>query len=142
MSLARQPVSFSLYGERRIMEQLLDFTAQTTIAASYGLFQILYTTAIRPQNWQGVAGGHNPHFLLNPQENAALSTGYLRRSFENANRSAAARNGVFASATQFRDVFFAAFNMYNHGGPRGIYGTEVLNFAALYPPRPSTTIFP
>lgn len=46
----------------------IDFTAQTTIAASYGLMQLMYVTAI-DGGWQTTDGRRNPSLLFdNPPE--------------------------------------------------------------------------
>ncbi|HWO58026.1 MAG TPA: hypothetical protein VNN55_10715, partial [bacterium] len=56
---------------------IVPFVAQTTIAASYGLLQIWWATALSPMNWNRGAAGR-PSELMDPPVNIALSSGYLR----------------------------------------------------------------
>jgi hypothetical protein len=57
-----------------------DFVAQTTIASSYGMAQLLWSTAVRPMNWNQGNGG-NPHVLFYLNVDLNLATGYLRRKY-------------------------------------------------------------
>jgi hypothetical protein len=58
-----------------------DFVAQTTLAASYGLKQVMYTTAVNPMNWNNGAGGP-PLGLIDATVNLDISSAYLRTRFE------------------------------------------------------------
>jgi hypothetical protein len=78
----------------------VDFTAQTTIAASYGLMQVMYTTAIRPMGWTGLKvtpacdpTDCNPRYLFDIPANLQLGGGsieiassLLRKGFIENNR--------------------------------------------------------
>ena len=58
----------------------LQFTAQTSIAASYGLLQVLYTTAIAPIGWNDQQGRH-PSALLVPETIVELAAKYLSAQY-------------------------------------------------------------
>lgn len=128
--------------------ELLDFTAQTPIAASWGLFQIMYATAIAPMHWPGVNGHRNPSLLFDTEQNLAagggsvdLGTGYLRRVFSRANPQVSLADPNFSRRSAFESAFQRAFNYYNHNGVDGQYGINVMNYTRSYTPVPSTSIF-
>lgn len=50
----------------KVDPSLLDFTAQTTIASSYGLLQILYPTAIKPMYWKNAHASAKSTAVVNP----------------------------------------------------------------------------
>lgn len=58
-----------------------DWIAQTTVASSYGLSQIMYTTAVQPGKWNGGNGG-NPSRLFDPSLSLQLGARYLRKCFD------------------------------------------------------------
>jgi hypothetical protein len=58
---------------------LLNFTAQTPLASSYGLLQIMYTTAIDSMGWEGIDGAQNPSNLFDTDANLAAGGGSLGR---------------------------------------------------------------
>ena len=55
----------------------LEFTAQTSLAASYGLFQFMYVTAIDEKKWPGTPLGQNPSLLFDTEENIRAGGGTL-----------------------------------------------------------------
>jgi len=57
-----------------------DFVAQTTIASSYGMAQLLWSTAVAPMAWNGGNGG-NPHYLFHPDLILNLGAKYLRSRY-------------------------------------------------------------
>ncbi len=132
---------------------LLSFTAQTPLAASYGLLQILYPTAIAPMQWPGVGGARNPSFLFDTQANLSadggslmLGSGYLRRVFSRANLNVSLSDPNFPSREAFRDAFQRAFNLYrgttSESGLRtGPYGLDVLHFSDFFLPVSAGPIF-
>ena len=127
---------------------LLAFTAQTPLAASYGLLQILYRTAIDVMNWPGVDGHRNPSLLFDTSANQTagggsltLASGYLRRIYSRANPSVSVTMPAFDSPNSFASAFEKAFNFYNHASITGAYGASVLRFVPRYAPVPSSTIF-
>ncbi len=64
-------VDYNYYADRSV-----DKIAQTIISSSYGLMQILYTTAIQMGHvTSGV--GNDPALLLDPETNISLATKYL-----------------------------------------------------------------
>lgn len=145
--------------------KLLEFTAQTPLAASYGYLQILYSTADKPMRWVGVSGARNPSLLFDTEDNLRngggsldLGSGYLRRVLGVANTGIDPGNPTFCgrafcgrtvggplplgSSCDLEAVFRRAFNYYNHGGATGMYGAVVLTNACRYPPQQATSIFP
>jgi len=127
---------------------LLDFTAQTPIAASYGFLQILYTTAIAPMRWRGINGSRNPSFLFDTDAHLSAGggsldagSGYLRRIFGRANPTINLPSPAFTAPTDFTAAFRRAFNMYNHKSTTGGYGAAVIGNAASFSPVPATSIF-
>jgi len=129
--------------------ELLQFTAQTPIAASYGLLQILYDTAIKPMSWSGIDGARNPSYLFDTDVNIAggggslsLASGYLRRIFARANPTISVTDPSFASPSDFTDAFDNAFNYYNHSSTTGEYGPLVILKAERFLPTQATPIFP
>jgi hypothetical protein len=129
---------------------LLNFTAQTPTAASYGMFQVVYTTAIATR-WPGVNGGQlNPHYLFDTVANLAVGGGsvqvaltVLRDAFERAN-GGASTNPRYRNQDGLEDDFRRAFNMYNHahtGNQPNDYGPGVILDSRAFNPRPSSNIF-
>jgi hypothetical protein len=131
----------------------LNFTAQTTIASSYGLLQVLYSTAISPMQWEGVNGKQNPSLLFDAPSNVSsgggslvLGTGYLRRVFSTANPMVLVDSPDFVNQGALERAFRRAFNYYNgtrkeKGLENGIYGVRVLEFSKGFLPVPSGPIF-
>jgi len=129
---------------------LLDFTAQTPLAASYGLLQILYSTAIAPMNWAGVGPlkRRNPSLLFDTPANLEsgggsleLGSGYLRRVFLKANPLVSVSDPELFDSSAFEAAFERALNVYNRTKPTGPYGDLVLNFSRQFEPIPATSIF-
>ena len=130
----------------RAEPDLLDFTAQTPLAASYGLLQILYPTAISPMQWRGVNGARNPSLLFDSEANLAagggslpLGSNYVRRLFQRVN-SSLLLDPVVSNREMFDQAFssaFQAYNLYRDG-----YGAGVLQASQNYQPLPATSIFP
>jgi hypothetical protein len=125
---------------------LLDFTAQTPVAASYGWFQVLYSTAIGG-NWAGVGGHLNPSYLFDIPENLAAGGGSVRVAMVRLRGGFVAENGAsatFATPDDFAVAWQSAFNNYNHNfGAEAArpYGIRVLQLSQSYLPVPSGAIF-
>jgi hypothetical protein len=135
---------------------LMDFTAQTDLAASYGLLQVMYPTAISPMGWTGVNGARNPSYLFDYPDSRIdtgtsslpLGTGYFARySFVKANGRGLSTNPGFDGpqpSQDFAQVFEDAFNVYNHNSTsdfRG-YGSQIVEtFGPTFMPVPVATIF-
>ena len=92
-----------------LQPQILDFVAQTPVASSWGMLQVLYPTATSAMGWQGVSGKLNPHLLSDNDLNADLSTGYSARIYTRANTMT-----NFSRFDEFEDSFRRTFNLYNH----------------------------
>ncbi len=127
---------------------LLNFTAQTTIAASYGIMQLLYTTAIRPMGWTGIktAGACdidptdcNPSYLFDLPQNISIGGGsvvlaseFLRRGFVRYNPTVSLNDPAYLSNTNLDQNYVDMFQIYNL---KPQYGTDILNqYAPLFPP--------
>lgn len=131
----------------------LNLTAQTTIASSFGLLQVLYSTAIAPIQWEGVNGKQNPSLLFDTPSNVAsgggslvLGSGYLRRVFSRANPMVLVADPDFANQAALELTFRRAFNYYNGTRKKdalenGPYGIQALNFSREFLPIPSGSIF-
>jgi len=124
--------------------RLLRFTAQTSLASSYGLLQILYSTALAPMGWAGINGAKNPSYLFDTESNIEngggslkIGSGYLRRIFSRANPNISS----FSTPVEFEKAFINAFNMYNRGTIVGDYGPAVISRSTAFAPLPSTPIF-
>ncbi len=127
----------------------LDFTAQTTLASSYGLMQVLYRLAVEDLKWTGANGAKNPSNLSDTPANLGTGGGslrlgatYLRICFTRANKrvpSWSLENPNSADSVQ--NLFFKAFNWYNHNGTKGTYGTETVARISSFLPRTTTPIF-
>ncbi len=133
---------------------ILDFTAQTPLAASYGLMQMLYTTAIAPMGWTGLKptgacrvdpDDCNPSSLFDTSANVAagggsvaLASDYLRRRFQQRNRAVSQTDPRFGNPAQLEAAYRNMLQGYNQAPA---YPGEVLAFAALFPPVPATSIF-
>jgi len=135
---------------------LLDFTAQTDLAASCGLLQMGYITAIsRPIAWHGVGGRKNPSYLFDTDANLAagggtlgIGTVYLRKTcFPKANPEVDIAGPEFDSYdgdAGFRMAYQKAFNVYNHNATndQNQYGSTIVSTnAAQYMPVPTGPIF-
>lgn len=111
--------------------RLLDFTAQTTLASSYGLLRISYITAIGAVKWEALNNAWNPSCLFDTKANwangggsLAPGTGYLANLFfnENVNPDLDPSNPAFSAPDDFANAFINAFNYYNHNTTGGPYG--------------------
>lgn len=101
-----------------------DFIAQTTLAASYGLTQVMWPTAYRPMRWPGIDGHRNPYLLFSPNVSLDIGAKYLRTCYE------AEYTG------QWVHDWRVALGDYNGGigTPNYQYADEVLQFANSYHP--------
>jgi hypothetical protein len=132
----------------------LTFTAQTPLAASFGLLQLLYSTA-QGYGWAGINGHRNPSYLFDTPSNLAAgggsldpASGYLRRQYLTANPTVSQTAPHFNGVSDFTNAWVRALNDYNHSSPTcpppptPCYGTSVLNFSGRYTPVRSSNIFP
>lgn len=99
------------------------WTAQTSLAASYGYMQVLYTTAINPLHWTGVDdGSKNPSYLLDSSTNIArhggsveLGTSYVAINVQKAHPSDVA-SPQCDSLSDLEGIFEEGWHAYNKGG--------------------------
>jgi hypothetical protein len=124
---------------------LLNFTAQTPLAASYGLLQILYSTALHPMGWKGEGGHVNPSLLFDTDSridagtsSLPLGVGYLASRFLAKNRGVS----QFQNVDEFTLAFRRAFGAYNNTGADDDYAKNVVAYAGTYPPVPTGSVFP
>ena len=135
------PKNFFSYLDYRVSNR--SFTAQTVLAASYGLTQILYTTAVQFIHFvDGNKIGRAPSALFDPRTSIDLGTEYLAglfmRSFRNPNLAGAP---TFSDTDEFERKFGVALERYNRGPWAQVheddlqgYATEVLTNSAQYEP--------
>jgi hypothetical protein len=97
----------------------LDFTAQLTLAASYGLMQVMYVTAIQ-EGWTGTPEGQNPSFLLDTPENLLAGggslepgSGFLTRRYRNMNGDVTASSPNFSGYAALQKTFRRTYQAYN-----------------------------
>jgi hypothetical protein len=121
------------------------FTAQTTLAASYGLLQVMYGRAIR-EGWSSADGAQNPHLLFdNPgaaregQGSMVVGATIVRKSVREIARD---KNAAFppASREALELLFTSGWQDYNPG-ERG-YGIAVGTLATQFVPRPQAPVLP
>lgn len=130
---------------------LLTFTAQTPEAASYGLMQLLWTTAL-DDGWSTTDGQKNPHFLFDTPLSPAFQTGSLAagtyhfyQSYKNCTTPDWRTDPNFPSYDAYKAQIIAAYNWYNHGhgDHNRNYGIDAWNFSQQYlPSHAGTLIFP
>lgn len=110
--------------EAKLNPALLDFTAQTGLAASYGLMQIMYPTAVSLMHWKdgdrpGQMPAINPSRLFDTPENLAAGDGSLVLGAEYGAEQYLRAHGnslpPLASADEFFASWYPALNFYNHG---------------------------
>ena len=119
---------------------LLNFTAQTTLAGSYGLFQVLHDTAVTTLKWAGLDGNSdrkNPSYLFDTTDNLNRGGGTIGLAQELVRKFYP--SGTPASQSEFRQGFIKSYVDGYNG--RASYGTEVFGFAANYGPVQNGSIF-
>jgi len=113
--------------------------AQTLIAASYGLMQVLYTTAVQNMGWKAGANRaaeRHPSFLFDPKENLDLGVGYLADGWIVGGN----QMPFYASMAEYRHAIWEAYANYNgewNYRKSRDYGKDILNNrVGIYPPLP------
>jgi hypothetical protein len=129
----------------------IDFTAQTPLAASYGLMQEMYVVAAE-LNWKTTDGRQNPSLLFDTKANTDIGGGSVAvGTLEFYKRYRACRSGDFATDPDFKDsddyksMMIDALNYYNHGSKNTYltYGSDAWNYAQTFSPsHPLSKIFP
>ncbi len=90
------------------------FTAQTVLAGSYGLMQVLYTTAVIDLNFTEGGVGRAPSRIFEVRTGLDLGTGYLRRMFR-LTFPTLARNSTFVDFAELKRKMGVALEKYNRG---------------------------
>jgi hypothetical protein len=98
------------------------FTAQTALASSFGLMQVMYTIAVIDLNWSGNASSRkNPSFLFDTSANHAQQLGSVRLGSQidvrNFNRTLRRAGGNIPTADVLLLLFNDAWQLYNPGKP-------------------------
>lgn len=130
---------------------LNSFTAQTPLAASYGLMQTMYAVAME-YGWATDDGRQNPSLLFDTAENWAVGGGSLSLgTLEFYKRYRKCRLGDWATDPDFDDsdeyqsMIIDALNYYNHGNKQTnmTYGQNAWNYSLKFlPTHPASKIFP
>lgn len=115
-------------------EALLDFPAQTVVAASYGYFQYTYWTAIG-EGWTGINNIQNPLFLFDDPQYQISGGGTLRltarSSVQNVRKiDPSLAMGTYSTYGDFEYAIEGMLMKHNKGkiGPRkpGNYADRIL----------------
>ncbi|MEW6758629.1 MAG: hypothetical protein AB1347_10445, partial [Acidobacteriota bacterium] len=110
-----------------------DYVAQTVVASSYGLMQVLYSTAVQTQRWlpgNGRGAERHPARLFDPDVSLALGASF------DAKQTACQLGDAswnFTSLEAFRDAWIRGFGAYNTGvcrEPNKDYGGTILEKAS------------
>ena len=131
--------------------KLLEFTAQTPTAASYGLMQVMYVKA-KELGWQSSTGARNPSLLFDTAANLAAGDGSIKAgtlgfywAYRNCTAPDWATDPNFSSSDAYRQQIVAALNWYNHGNANRnpTYGDDAWNYSlAFRPSHPLSLVFP
>lgn len=121
------------------------FTAQTTLAASYGLLQVMYGRAIH-EGWASADGAQNPHLLFDNPGAAIQGQGSMvvgaRIVRQSVLEIASEKNTAFppASHEALLELFTGGWQNYNPGEEG--YGSAIAALAAHFLPRPQAPVLP
>jgi hypothetical protein len=131
--------------------QMLDFTAQTPTAASYGLMQTMYVKAAE-LHWSTFNGMKNPSLLFDSPQNLAagggsLSVGTLEfyKAYRNCRTGDWATDPNFKDSDEYHGIIVDALNWYNHGNSNKNpnYGANAWAYSQQFSPsHPLSKIFP
>jgi len=130
---------------------MLEFTAQTPTAASFGLMQTMYVRAIE-LGWETTDGRQNPSLLFDTPANAAIGGGSLAigtlefySAYRACNPPDLSTDPDFTGSAAYQSQIVDALNYYNHGhASRNLsYGDNAWAFSQRYlPSHPLSKIFP
>jgi hypothetical protein len=130
---------------------MLEFTAQTPLASSYGLMQTMWQRA-NELNWTTDDGRQNPSLLFDTPNNIAVGGGSLGVgtlefywAYRNCNPPNLATDPDFPNSDAYKSQMIDALNYYNHGNANKnlTYGDDAWNFAQNFlPSHPLSRIFP
>lgn len=125
----------------------VDFSAQLSLAASYGLLQVMYATAI-DSKWTGntancgASDPKDPDNLFDTECNLANGGGSLGIGTRLTEKNFANISGVTPSLTGepgMEKAFVNAYQMYN--SKKGGYGAQVISNTQSFEPNPTGAIF-
>jgi hypothetical protein len=131
----------------------INFTAQTPLAASYGLMQTMYESAAS-LDWSTTSGRRNPSLLFDTTANTAdgggsLAVGTLEFywKYRYCRKGNFATDPDFADSDAYKTMIIEALNYYNHGPQTNTtnagYGDDAWAFGESYKPaHPLSKIFP
>lgn len=106
------------------------FVAQSVVASSYGMMQILYTTALE-MGFVNTVGkekeGPNPQFLFRPALNIQLGSDYLAKQYKNVNADESVKTDLLKNMNEYGYALRNASSGYN-GGRGAYFGTRALNY--------------
>lgn len=125
-------------------EQQLNFTAQTAMAASRGLFQVMYVTAV-DEDWvarnpETGETSRDPWLLQDTEENHQWQDG---GSITVGTHYSAKRIGTpadFDSRSDYEQYLRVGFQRYNRYRPD--YGDRVVSHSRRYTPEQNLLVFP
>ncbi len=119
---------------------VLGFVAQTPTASSYGLFQVMYDTAVTDADWSGMADplrpgrrSRAPHYLFDTKDNWAIGGGSVVAGNAFLVLKYQKRVGLvqFSDFDRFRDAFRTAYRYYNGAAS---YGHSVIQRSESFQP--------
>jgi len=131
----------------KVKNGTVDFSAQLSLAASYGLLQVTYATAI-DLKWAGNTAScsatdpKDPDNLFDTRCNLANGGGSLGIGTRYTEGNFASKSGVTPSLTNepsLETAFSQAYQMYN--AYKDGYGNTVIANTKLFEPNPANTIF-
>ncbi len=125
-----------------------NFTAQTVVASSYGLMQILYTTAASKNDGEyldSTGAGLDPSGLLDPEINLKVGSLVLKKKYTSANGNVT----TFSDFSSFIQIWRKGFQKYNgaklaknaDNNNLSVYNYGVWSYSKLYFPRTAVSIF-
>lgn len=91
-----------------------NFVAQTLVASSYGIMQIMYPTAVEEMNYQEGGVGREPLELFRPKINVDLGVGYLAIKYKELNKNSIL-TGAFSNVGAYLGSLMPAAAAYNAG---------------------------
>jgi len=93
------------------------YEAQTAVCSSYGLMQVMYTTAVEERSWRHDQPPINrdPVDLFDPDVSLDLGVGY-DASFLKKEIQADFNSGTCKSLEFFNDAMWRVYALYNSGG--------------------------
>jgi len=123
---------------------LLEFTAQTGLASSFGIMQVMYVTAVGTRGWLGInaqdgkhpAASKNPSYLFDTDENITLGGGSLllganQLAYWMSKKVTQNTSQPFTSESDMRRAFRYSLGKYNKSAS---YPSAVIRLIDQYVP--------